>query len=128
MAVQNSAATAPEMAAASASRWWLVPLWALAGFFILAILSVITLVLWIQSGNRRAAQQLAAEVARIQAAGEPITTNDLYAFHKVPPGTADVTRLWLAILDSFNEQQFNADSKSLPAAATKQTGKRTTRS
>src|SRR5438874_1238349 len=114
MAAQIGTATAPDMTTASASRWWLVPLWALAGFFILAILSVITLALWVRSGNRRAAQQLAAEVARIQAAGEPITTDDLHAFHQVPQGTPDVTEFWLAALQSFNEQQFNIDAKPLP--------------
>jgi hypothetical protein len=61
-----------------------------------------------------AMRQVKAEAARIQAAGEPITTADLYDRSRVPAGTKDITPLWLAALDSVNEQHFNTDAKGLP--------------
>lgn len=44
------------------------------------------------------------EVARIQAAGEPITAADMVAFHQAPPGTEDITHLWLDAIGSARGQ------------------------
>jgi hypothetical protein len=54
-----------------------------------------------------------AEVDRIHAAGEPITPEDMFAFHKVPPGTKDTTKLWQRALELVEKTQ-DEDSKVLP--------------
>jgi hypothetical protein len=52
------------------------------------------------------------EVTRLRAAGEPITTADLYAFHGARG--PDTTPAWIAVLDSLPEQQFGTDGAALP--------------
>ena len=54
------------------------------------------------------------EVTRIRASGEPISTEDLYAFHQVPAHARDITPLWQEAFDSFDENQFSADTGNLP--------------
>jgi hypothetical protein len=51
------------------------------------------------------------EVARIRAAGEPIYIDELYARNRVPAGTRDVSPLWLAALNSVDEERFFSDAK-----------------
>ena len=63
------------------------------------------------SSRRRSAPF--AEVDRIHAAGEPITSADLHNYHRVPDGVLDATPLWLTALRSFDEETFNADYKSI---------------
>jgi len=95
-------------------RWWIVPLLCLAALFLLVGMVVAYAVLQFQLGKRQSREAVEQEVARIQAAGEPITIDDLYAFHQVPDGTRDITSLWQEALNGFNEQQLTADAKSLP--------------
>ena len=54
------------------------------------------------------------EVARIQAAGEPITIEDRYAYFRVPDGVRDITPLWQAAFDAIDEKAFREDSRDLP--------------
>ena len=71
---------------------------------VLLVLTVILLVFGLLAGtifwrfhqqHLRAMADVQAEVARIQAAGEPITAEDFARFHRVPQGTTDTTPLWL---------------------------------
>jgi hypothetical protein len=99
---------------AARRRWWF-----LATVFVIApiglvLAAVLAFVGWLYGEHAAALAKVRAEVARIQAAGEPITTDDLYARGHVPAGVNDTTRLWLAALGSLDETKFNADAKSLP--------------
>lgn len=58
-----------------------------------------------------------AEVARIQAAGEPITTADMAAFHRVPEGTFDATLLWLDAIE-LSLQAKGPPAQDLPYVGT----------
>lgn len=48
-------------------------------------------------------RQIEAELARIRAAGEPVTPADLDDLYQVPPDEIDVTDLWLDALESIDE-------------------------
>jgi len=98
----------------AASRWWIVPLLFLLALFLIVAMAAAIVLMRLQFDKRAARQAVEDEVARIQAAGEPITIDDLYAFHQVPEGVRDTTSLWLAALNSFREQQIVADGKGLP--------------
>lgn len=95
-------------------RWWFVPAVAagiLLGMFVLAV----GLFVWqMRMQHYAAVQELENEVKRIQARGEPVTSDDFYAWHRVPAGTPDITQHWLKVLASFDETQFNLAGKGLP--------------
>jgi hypothetical protein len=74
---------------------------------------VLAVGIWYQVRQSAAARAVQAEVERIQAAGEPITSADLHAYHRVPDGVVDATPLWLTALRSFDEERFNADYQSV---------------
>lgn len=98
-----------------AARWWLVPIAALAVLLFLAVLTAVAIAFRLRQQHQAAAAAVRAEVRRIQSAGEPITTEEMYAYHRVPPGTVDITEAWMAALYSgFREEQFYADATSLP--------------
>lgn len=117
MPVQTDRRVDPEFSAVQplpARRWWIVPALALSALLLLAVLTAAVIALRLRQQHHAAAAAVRAEVRRIQAAGEPITTEDLYAYHRAPPGAADITKQWLDAIQSFTEQQFIADSKALP--------------
>ncbi len=95
-------------------RSWL--LWLILGGvapIILLCSGVLAIGIWFQVQRSAAARAVQAEVDRIHAAGEPITSADLHAYHRVPDGVADSTALWLTALRSFNEEKFNADYQAI---------------
>jgi hypothetical protein len=96
------------------TRWWFLATVVVIAPLLLVVTAILAVVVIFMSQHRAALAKVNAEVARIQAAGEPITTADMYAANRVPPGTNDITPLWLAALDSFDEQKLNADGKLLP--------------
>jgi hypothetical protein len=102
------------LAPSPAVRWWVVPLLGLGVLLLLALGAAGVFAWRWRMDNLAALARVKKEVARIEAAGEPITTEGLYAHHRVPKGTPDATALWLAALNSFNEQAMNADGKDLP--------------
>lgn len=53
-------------------------------------------------------------IAKLQAAGIPTNISELNDFYAVPEGVQDTTDLWVAALDSVDEDAFKAVSKSLP--------------
>lgn len=95
-------------------RWWFVPVVAagiLVGMFVLAVVAL--LVSWRMS-HYAALKKVEAEVARIQAAGEPITAADMHAYHKVPASKPDITQAWLRALNALDENALNSSGQSLP--------------
>lgn len=64
----------------------------LALFFLLGALSI---GFYFRGRHQRALRDVRAEVNRIHAAGEPITTADMVEFHRVPDGMFDATQLWI---------------------------------
>lgn len=83
-------------------------------FGILLVIAVGSIAWWFHAQTTEARQRVESEVARIQAAGEPITTQDLYDYHRVPNDTPDITEFWLKALNSFDEKQFSLDIKNVP--------------
>lgn len=81
---------------------------------VLTLVAVAGFVVWSQVRSYTARRQLEQEVRRIHSAGEPITIDDLHAYHAVAPDEQDVTGLWIAALESFDERRFTEDGKSLP--------------
>lgn len=101
-----------------AVRWWVVPLAAFGVLVLLLVLAAAVIAWRWRADNLAAVARVKKEVARIEASGHPITTEGLYAYHRVPAGTLDSTALWLAALNSFDERQFNTDRKDLPIVGT----------
>lgn len=99
---------------AARTRWWFIASVVVIAPLLLVVTGVLAVVLWLMGMHGAALRRVNAEVARIQAAGEPITTADLYAHNRVPAGTNDITPLWLAALGSIDEQKYNADAQPLP--------------
>lgn len=65
-------------------------------------------------GSVLSARQVSAELARIRAAGEPITPAALDAFYALPAGQQDTTELWLAALAALDASEYQIDAKPLP--------------
>jgi hypothetical protein len=106
-------ADSPAARRAVRIRWWFwVAILAIAPLSLMVV-AVLAVVVWGLSQYGAALSEVKKEVARIQAAGEPITVEELHAYHRAPAGTPDITHLWLAALSSFNEQQLNAAAKPL---------------
>ena len=99
---------------AARTRWWFIASVVVIAPLVLVVAGILAVVLWIMGMHGAALRKVEAEVARIQAAGEPITLDELYAHSRVPAGTKDITPLWMTALNSLDEQKFNADGKSLP--------------
>ena len=96
------------------TRWWFLATVLVIAPLLLVVTAILAVVAIFMGQHSAALSKVNAEVARIQAAGEPITTADLYAANRVPPGTKDITPLWLAALNSFDEQKLAADGKLVP--------------
>ncbi|MGH7193788.1 MAG: hypothetical protein ACREJM_09685, partial [Candidatus Saccharimonadales bacterium] len=58
-----------------------------------------------------AKQRVRAELERIRAAGEPVSSEDLEAFYPEPPADRDTTELWLAAMAPLDTSEFLADTK-----------------
>jgi hypothetical protein len=95
-------------------RWWFVPAVAVAVLLGMFVLGVVAILASLRMSHYAAVKKVNAEVARIQASGEPITTEDFYAWHKVPPGTPDITQDWLKVLASLDEESLNQAGQALP--------------
>lgn len=86
-------------------RWALIAL-VLGSPLLFIFLSVGVVALRFALENWEGQAAVDDEIARIQAAGEPITVEDLYAYHRLPPSTLDATASWTAALESFDEGQL----------------------
>src|SRR5262245_33385963 len=95
-------------------RWWVVPLIVLGVFVLLAVLALVAVAVRMRHRHYAAAAQVEREVVRLDARGEPDTTEAPYAFHTAPEGTRDITQVWLEVLRTYDERQFNTDATGLP--------------
>src|SRR5262245_45529396 len=95
-------------------RWWFVPAVAVAVLLGMFVLGVVAVLVSLRMSHYAAVKKVNAEVARIQARGEPITTDDFYAWHQVPAGTPDITQDWLKVLAALDESALNTAGQSLP--------------
>lgn len=87
-----------------------------AGFVFLCmaggLLAVLLLIAgWVWLGSHR---QLAAELERLRASGEPASVEEIEAFYEVPPDGRDATKIWLNALAPLDTPRFKADGKHLP--------------
>jgi hypothetical protein len=84
----------------------------------IVLLSVLALLLLLlaafAAGAFISARQLQAELDKIRAAGEPVTTADLDAFYAYPPKDRDTTQLWLDAFAVLGSPEYQSDAKSLP--------------
>lgn len=58
--------------------------------------------------------EYSARIAKLQAAGIPTNTAELNDFYAVPEGVRDTTELWVAALDSVDEDAIKDVRESLP--------------
>jgi len=105
--------TASRIRAAHRRMWWICGLLVVVPA-VLLLLCGGGVAVWFGVRQRTATQDVLAEAERIRAAGEPITADDLYAYHVVPGDVIDITPLWIAALDSFDEKQLSADGARVP--------------
>jgi hypothetical protein len=72
--------------------------WAIGCLGSLAVvlaLGALSVWFYFRGRHQQAIRAVQAEVARIHAAGQPITTDDMVAHHRVPDGVFDATPLWM---------------------------------
>ncbi|HUE73951.1 MAG TPA: hypothetical protein VMP01_23935 [Pirellulaceae bacterium] len=67
----------------------------LGTFVLIVVLGGSSVWLYFRGRHQQAARAVQAEVDRIHAAGEPITTEDMVKFHRVSEGVFDATQLWI---------------------------------
>ena len=75
-------------------RWWII---GLAISAVALSLFASWRLMWFDPGKR-----IEEELARIRAMGEPVTPDDLDAFHPSPSAERDTTKLWLAALSKIS--------------------------
>src|SRR5487761_1084554 len=80
-------------------------------FFISVAALVVLLVCGFGIGLWVSEQRVRAELAKIRAAGEPVTPADLEAFYSPPPDSRDATALWMAAADALSAPEYEADSR-----------------
>lgn len=91
-------------------------IWAiLIGF---GLLLLFTPVILYMAWNARGRSLLRAQLAEIKAAGQPITTAEMAAYHQVPAGTPDITDMWVAAIAPFDTPQFGNSGLHLPIVGT----------
>ena len=116
----NAAGHRESSETATESGWSVVARWLLGlALIVLVPVVLIAFIAGIFAWRYVQEQGIAAaaaeqEVARVQAAGQPMSAKQLYAHHRVPEGVADTTAAWQAALGSFDPRQFSTDGRMLP--------------
>lgn len=88
-------------------RWWL---YCVIGCFVLVFGTVGAFALrtwWMD-------RQIRAELARIRAAGEPLSAEDLDAMYRLPPGVPDATEQWVRALEPLDEDDYKQHIRGFP--------------
>ncbi len=70
--------------------------------------------IWLQAWRSRGADIVEAELAKIIAAGEPVTTEDLELYYAHPDPDDDCTDLWLDATRPLDTEEFREAAKELP--------------
>lgn len=81
---------------------------------LLAAMLAVMVVASVGIGRLISEYKVREELARIRAAGEPVTPNELAAFYSLPPGVQDASALWLAAAEAVSEPAYEADARLLP--------------
>jgi len=79
-------------------------------FLTLFLLPIIGWIVW----SRAAARAVEEEVARIQAAGEPVDAAGLERFYALPVNATDTAQLWVEATSAFEQPEFQARAQALP--------------
>lgn len=66
---------------------------------------------WTSHTSRR---QVADELERIRASGEPLSIQELETFYETPPQGRDTTKIWLTAVAPLYTSQFREDGNGLP--------------
>lgn len=66
--------------------------------------------------QRQQAQRVEQELARLRAAGEPISPADMEKYYQLPEGREDCTRLWLAACAQFDVPAYQTAAANIPIA------------
>lgn len=103
----------PAAPARRSLNWGKLALGCLGTFVALWLLGGGGIWLYYHWQHRQALADVQAELDRIHAAGEPITPEDMFAFHQVPPGVNDTTKLWQRAFELV-EKTEDEDAKLLP--------------
>ena len=74
---------------------------------------LVLLALAVCGGLYWSGQQIKTELAKIRAAGEPVTPADLEAFYSLSPDSRDATALWMSAADVLMSEEYKADAKDL---------------
>lgn len=84
---------------------------------VLAIAAVVVAVLLVAAlavGRLMSQHRVDEELARIHAAGEPVTPEDLEAFYALPPGFQNTSALWLAAAKAVSQPAYEAEAAMFP--------------
>jgi len=111
---QPKPAEAFDLPQPSIVRWWVVPVLAFGAMLLLLVGAAAVFAIRWRMNTVAALRRVEKEVARLEALGQPISTQSLYDYHRVPADRPDATALWLAALNSLDEKAFNTDGKDLP--------------
>src|SRR5579863_10003234 len=77
---------------------------------VLLILAAVGVVVGVSTLQHLTQRQVQEELAKIRAAGEPVTAADLEAFYALPANSRDATAIWTAALQTVSTSQFAQDS------------------
>ena len=81
------------------------------GLVLLAMLAPVALyIAWLAHGRAL----LREELAKIQAAGDPITTAEMAEWYKLPEGSRDITQLWLEAIRPFGTTEYQDSCAGVP--------------
>ena len=84
----------------------------------LALIAVLAMFLLLAgallAGSLLSARQVAAEIARVRAAGEPTTPADLDAMYALASNDQDTTELWLSALAVIDSPAYANDARIMP--------------
>src|SRR5262245_3016777 len=110
---RDSSETAAESGWSVLAKWLLgLVLAILVPLFVVAVIAGIFFLGYLQR-QQAAATVAAEEVARLQAAGQPMTAKDLYAYHRGADRVPDATAAWQTALAGI-DSRFSEDGKLLP--------------
>jgi len=82
-----------------------------ASLFVVIGLGAMSVWFYFRGQHQQAIRAVNAEVARIHAAGQPITTEDMVQSHRVPDGVFDATSLWIDAIKSASETKTGTEAQ-----------------
>ena len=80
-------------------------------FVVILLLGIGSVWLYFRGRHQQALRAVNSEVARLQAAGQPVTTEDMVAYHRVPEGVFDATPLWMDAIKAAATTKTGSEAK-----------------